>query len=148
MTDNRGSEPNKYAGFLARQNHQRDSYLGIGVKCLCGKLFDLDADHAMHQVDEILRAALVAAARVAPQAECDCGAGPGSAVCKGVCATRAPVLPSSTVDEAALAEVIANAGVDYNLSDRSAESYACGAPDYRSAFLARAIAEHLTGGTK
>ena len=65
MTDNR---TNKYAGFLARQNHQRDSRLGIGVKCLCGRLFDLDADHALHQVDEILRAALVAAAGVAPRA--------------------------------------------------------------------------------
>lgn len=43
------------------------------------------------------RAALVAAQGAAPQAECDCGAGPGSAVCKKVCATRAPVLPSSTV---------------------------------------------------
>ncbi|MFA5898113.1 MAG: hypothetical protein WC829_03255 [Hyphomicrobium sp.] len=63
-------------------------------------------------------------------------------------APESEVKPSSTVDEAALAEVIANAGVDYNLSDRSAESHACGAPDYRSAFLARAIAEHLTGGTK
>lgn len=73
MTDNRTNEPNKYAGFLARQNHQRDPWCGVGVKCLCGKLFDLDADHAMHQVDEILRAALEAAARAvqgaAPQAE-------------------------------------------------------------------------------
>lgn len=50
-----------------------------------------------------------AAEGAAPQAECDCGAGPGSAVCKRVCATRAPVQPSSTVDEAALAEVIATA---------------------------------------
>ena len=68
MTDNRTSEPNKYAGYLARQEHQRDRWRGIGVKCLCGKLFDLDADHAMHQVDEIMRAALVAAAGVAPPA--------------------------------------------------------------------------------
>ena len=57
-TDNRTNEPNKYAGFLARQEHQRDPWRGVGVKCLCGKVFDLDADHAMHQVDEILRAAL------------------------------------------------------------------------------------------
>ena len=58
MTDNRTNEPNKYAGFLARQEHQRDPWRGVGVKCLCGKVFDLDADHAMHQVDEILRAVL------------------------------------------------------------------------------------------
>ena len=64
-TDNRTNEPNKYAGFLARQGHQRDPWRGVGVKCLCGKLFDLEADHAMHQVDEILRAALVAAAGAA-----------------------------------------------------------------------------------
>ncbi|MFA5901377.1 MAG: hypothetical protein WC829_19920 [Hyphomicrobium sp.] len=68
-TDDRTNEPNKYAGFLARQNHQRDSHLGLGVKCLCGRLFDLDADHALHQVEEIMRAALEAAAGVAPQAE-------------------------------------------------------------------------------
>ena len=68
-TDNRKNEPNKYAAFLARQNHQRDSHRGIGLKCLCGRLFDLDADHALHQVEEIMRAALVAAAGVAPQAE-------------------------------------------------------------------------------
>lgn len=54
------------------------------------------------------RAALVAAQGAAPQAECDCGAGPGSAVCKKVCATRAPVLPSSGVDENKLAELIEN----------------------------------------
>ena len=59
-TDNRTNEPNKYAGFLARQGHRRDPWRGVGVKCLCGKLFDLVADHAMHQVEEILRAALVA----------------------------------------------------------------------------------------
>lgn len=70
-TDNRTNEPNKYAGFLARQNHQRDPWRGVGVKCLCGKLFDLDADRAMHQVDEILRAAIVAAG-VAPQEPSKC----------------------------------------------------------------------------
>ena len=58
-TDNRTNEPNQYvAGFLARQEHQRYPWRGVGVKCLCGKVFDLDADHAMHQVCEILRAAL------------------------------------------------------------------------------------------
>ena len=61
-----GNRTNKYAGFLARQNHQRDPWRGVGVKCLCGKVFDLDADHALHQVEEILCAALVAAASVAP----------------------------------------------------------------------------------
>lgn len=66
MSDSRASEPNKYAGFLARQNHQRDPWRGIVAKCLCGKVFDLVADHAMHQVDEILRAALVAAQGAAP----------------------------------------------------------------------------------
>ena len=120
-TGNRTNEPNKYAGFLARQNHQRDSHRGIGVKCLCGRLFDLDADHALHQVEEIMRAALVAAASVAP------------------------VQPSSTVDEGKLADVIAKASLDYNLSDRSGESYACGAPDYRSAFIARAVVEAIGG---
>lgn len=64
-------EPNKYAGFLARQNHQRDPWRGVGAKCLCGKVFDLDANHAMHQVDEILRAALVAAQGAEPQVESD-----------------------------------------------------------------------------
>ena len=39
--------------------------------------------------DIVERAALVAAQGAAPQAECNCGAGPGSAVCKKVCATRA-----------------------------------------------------------
>ncbi|MFY9329534.1 MAG: hypothetical protein WAO76_16180 [Georgfuchsia sp.] len=68
-TDNRTNGPNKYAGFLARQNHQRAPWRGVGAKCLCGKVFDLDADHALHQVEEIMRAALVAAAGVAPQAE-------------------------------------------------------------------------------
>lgn len=65
-TDNRTNEPNKYAGFLARQKHLRDPWRGVGVKCVCGKVFDLDADHALHQVEEILCAALVAAAEVAP----------------------------------------------------------------------------------
>ena len=66
-TDNRTNELNKYAGFVARQNHQRDPWRGIGKKCLCGVVFDSDVDHAMHQVDEILRAALVAAQGAAPQ---------------------------------------------------------------------------------
>lgn len=65
-TDNR---TNKYAAFLARQNHQRDSWRGVGAKCLCGKVFDLDADHALHQVEEILCAALEAATRVPVQGE-------------------------------------------------------------------------------
>lgn len=47
------------------------------------------ADHAITNLGRA-RAALEAAAGVAPQAECNCGAGPGSAVCKKVCATRAP----------------------------------------------------------
>lgn len=68
-SDNRTSELNKYAGFVARQNHQRDPWRGIGKKCLCGVVFDSDVDHAMHQVEEILRAALVAAQGAAPQAE-------------------------------------------------------------------------------
>lgn len=63
------TEPNKYAGFLARQNHQRDPWRGVGVKCLCGKVFDLDADHALHQVDEILRATLAAADAHLPTVE-------------------------------------------------------------------------------
>ncbi len=73
-TDNRTNEPNKYAGYLARQEHQRDRWRGIGVKCLCGKVFDLDADHALHQVEEILRAALVAATRVPVHGEPNDGA--------------------------------------------------------------------------
>ena len=130
-TDNRTNEPNKYAGFLARQNHQRDPWRGIGVKCLCGKLFDLDAYHALHQVDEILRAALEAAASVAPQAESvptskyisphlpsmirnlwksDPSENSvrtalklaGDLIQELIDLRAAPVLPSSTVDEAAL----------------------------------------------
>ena len=55
------------------------------------------------------------------------------------------VQPSSTVDEWKLAEVITKAGLGYNLSDRSGESYACGAPDYRSVYIARVVAEWLRG---
>lgn len=51
----------------------------------------------------------------------------------------------SVVDEAKLAEVIGAASLGYNLSDRSGESYACGAPDYRSLFVARAVVEYLRG---
>lgn len=70
-TDNRTNAPNKYAGFIARQNHQRErGWRGVGVKCVCGKVFDLDADHAMHQVEAILEAALVAAQGAAPQELC------------------------------------------------------------------------------
>ncbi len=59
--------------------------------------------HTPHDAAMRLRVEAEHAAQgAAPQAECDCGAGPGSAVCKRVCATRAPVQPSSTVDEAAL----------------------------------------------
>lgn len=68
-TDNRTNEPNKYAGFIARQEHQRDQWRGIGKKCLCGVVFDSDVDHAMHQVEAILEAALVAVQGAAPQAE-------------------------------------------------------------------------------
>ena len=49
------------------------------------------------------------------------------------------------VDEAKLAKVIGSADQSYNLSDRSAESFACGAPDYRSHFMAHVIAEWLNG---
>lgn len=92
------SRTNKYAAFLARQNHQRDSWRGVGLRCLCGKVFDLDADHALHQVDEILRAALVAAAGVAPQAESE---HEYLLKARALHQTNSG-LPSSTVDEAAL----------------------------------------------
>ena len=52
------------------------------------------------------------------------------------------------VDEAKLAKLIAEASVDYNLSDRSGESHACGAPDYRSVYIAREVAEWLRGGAQ
>ncbi|WP_017791897.1 hypothetical protein [Leucobacter salsicius] len=44
----------KYAAFAARQEHLRDPWRGIGAKCVCGRVFDCDTDHAMHQVEEIL----------------------------------------------------------------------------------------------
>ncbi len=69
MTDNRTNELNKYAGFVARQNHQRDPWRGICHKCLCGVVFDSDVDHAMHQVEAILEAAIEAATRVPVQGE-------------------------------------------------------------------------------
>lgn len=47
-----------------------------------------------------------------------------------------------------LSKVIEDANLDYNLSDRSGESYACGAPDYRSVYIARAVAEWLRGGAQ
>ena len=97
-TDNRTNEPNKYAGFVARQNHQRDPWRGIGKKCLCGVVFDSDVDHAMHQVEAILEAALVAAQGAAPQAESDVQESP--VIENRGAEISTPVQPSSTVDEA------------------------------------------------
>lgn len=151
-TDNRTNEPNKYAGFIARQEHQRDPWRGIGVKCVCGKVFDLDADHAMHQVEAILEAALVAAQGAAPQAEKDihepshdrvycvrCG---GNWPCQ-----PAPVLPSSTVDRidisnlpAPVLQVDEDALADVLLQERRTwEEHGSGS----SLDLARAVAEWL-----
>lgn len=48
-------------------------------------------------------------------------------------------------DKEALAKIIGEAVLDYNLSDRSRESYACGTPDYRGQFIARAVVAHLKG---
>lgn len=55
---------------------------------------------------------------------------------------------SVQMDEAKLAELIAKASMKYNLSDRSGESHACGAPDYRSAYIAHDVAEWLRGGAQ
>ena len=52
------------------------------------------------------------------------------------------------IDEAKLAKLISEASLDYNLSDRSGESHACGAPDYRSVYIAHAVAEWLRGGAQ
>lgn len=54
----------------------------------------------------------------------------------------APVLPSSTVDEDKLAEVLREAEQSWHLSDeKSQQSYACGAPDLKSKYIARAVGE-------
>ena len=49
----------------------------------------VDAEKYRAEARAALEAAARAAQGAAPQAECNCGAGPGSAVCKKVCATRA-----------------------------------------------------------
>ena len=123
-TDNRTNELNKYAGFLARQGHRRDPWRGVGVKCLCGKLFDLVADHAMHQVEEILRAALVA----------DQGA--------------APAVQQVSVSE--LAELIAKANYDWSQQrlefwrrPASVES-----PGDLDQYIARAVVEAIGGESR
>lgn len=89
-----------------------------------------------------MRAALVAAAGAAPQAS---NVQDSPVVENLADEISTPVQPSITVDEGKIAEVISSASMDYNLSDRSGESYACGAPDYRSAFIARAVVEAIGG---
>lgn len=164
-TDNRTNKPNKYAGFLARQEHQRDPWRGVGVKCLCGKLFDLDVDHAMHQVEAILEAALVAAQGAAPQAEGNPKSSyinpslpsmirnlwksdpsensvrtalklAGDLIQELIDLKAAPVLPSSTVDEEMIAEVI-NSALDAWEGEEPSE-----------VFVARAVVEAIGGESR
>ncbi|MBC9953256.1 hypothetical protein ICM05_01155 [Leucobacter sp. cx-42] len=130
-----------------------------------------------HRQRAVAQAALVAAAGVAPQASSDHAALASEVLklaikrrSKGdqyarypeyVCFSdryyaEAEVMRQASValaapvqvDEAKLAELIAKASMKYNLSDRSGESHACGAPDYRSAYIAHDVAEWLRGGAQ
>lgn len=118
----------------------RDKYTtdGTGTQVELDLMVEYSLGKARAALEAAARAASRATQGAAPQAECDCGAGPGSAVCKKVCATRAPVLPSSGVDEEKLAEVIEQAR-DRSRKDRDITKESLGQ------YIARAVAEWLKG---
>ena len=162
-TDNRTNEPKQTKSKSSQDFVFTEAQIEAAAKAVADAMFPrwVECDRVLRSRDEgslirtAARAALVAAACAAPQAPKDihepnhdrvycvrCG---GNWPCQ-----PAPVQPSSTVDEAALAEVIATANYDWSQQrlefwrrPASVES-----PGSLDEFTARAIAEYLTGGAK